>query len=396
MKKKICLIMQDICTIGGVQTVVSTTANYLVSCGDYEITIISPNERGCENPYDLSENVKIISRRRIFQPGFFLKNLRRIYFKFKSKIIRIKWPKMSLLVKHIEFPEKYLRELSAYLSRENFDVVFGVGAEHAVLLGLLTKYYHGKTVGWMHATSDSYFFGERSSASGMYELARDVFPKLDKIFVLTHADKCEYDKEFSVNSVVLPNPFSVGACKCSSQETGCLIWAGRLAERVKGTDFLVRIFRIIHEQVPDCRLLVVGDGADRERLRSQWEEAELLDAVDMYGRVDNEVLMQELYAKSDIALNTSRTEGFGMTIVEAGACGVPTVAFANSGPAEILENGVSGILIPPYDVEAFADETLRLMKNREERLKMAENIQEKIKEYSVENIVQSMFAEIEE
>ena len=387
MKRKLCFIMQDVFSLGGVQAVVSTITNYLVAHEACEITLIVPRERGSENPYDVSNQINIVPTCQIYRPAFLLKNARRVYFKFLKKRLPHNMGKVLMrLTKAIEYPEQYIKDLGAFLEKNRFEAVVGVGADFALQVALVKKYYSGKTVGWMHTTCDGYFYQNQSSAYGMYALACDVFLNLDRIFVLTKTDKDIFDARFGVNCTVLHNALPALPCKRSAQDTKCLIWVGRLREYSKGTDYLVEIFKRIHGINPEWKLLIVGDGVDGERLRCQLATAGLLNDVQMYGRVENDVLLQELYAKADISLNTSRIEGFGMAIAEAGACGVPTIAFANSGPMEIIEDGVNGIIIPPCNVDAFVEATVALMKDQTAREEMAEAILRRVKDFSIENI----------
>lgn len=84
--------------------------------------------------------------------------------------------------------------------------------------------------------------------------------------------------------------------------------------------------------------------------------------------------MEGELAKASILAMSSRAEPFGMTIIEAFACGVPVVAFdCPRGPREIITDGVDGLLVPPEDVGALAETLIRLIDDEELRRTMSAN-----------------------
>jgi glycosyltransferase involved in cell wall biosynthesis len=95
------------------------------------------------------------------------------------------------------------------------------------------------------------------------------------------------------------------------------------------------------------RIQVVGDGPDLARLRQRFPDTEFL------GRISDEALLAR-YAQCR-ALVVPAVEEFGITMVEAHASGRPVVAAARGGATEIVEDGVTGVLFPPDDVDVLAD-----------------------------------------
>ena len=93
------------------------------------------------------------------------------------------------------------------------------------------------------------------------------------------------------------------------------------------------------------------------------------------------------YLRSSILVQPSRTEGFGLVLVEAMACGLPVVAFdCENGPRSLIEDGEDGFLIPPYDVESFADRLMQLMDDEKLRTKMGEKGLMKSQQYHISKI----------
>jgi len=139
--------------------------------------------------------------------------------------------------------------------------------------------------------------------------------------------------------------------------TFTVLFVGRLVER-KGVVVLVEaIDRLARER--DVRLVIVGDGPERGRLEQRVRELRLGQRVTLRGQVTAEVL-QEAYATADafvlpaIVDRRGDTEGLGVVLLEAMNHRVPVVASRIGGIPDIVEDGVSGLLLPPGDAEALA------------------------------------------
>lgn len=129
-----------------------------------------------------------------------------------------------------------------------------------------------------------------------------------------------------------------------------IIAVGRL-HPVKGFDDLLRAFALLLKR-RDARLIILGDGRSRADLEAQVQMLGLQEKVALPGRVDN---VPAWMAHSDLFALSSRSEGFGNALVEALAAGLRIVSTrCPSGPAEILENGRWGELVPVGDTPAFA------------------------------------------
>src|SRR5438445_6431827 len=122
---------------------------------------------------------------------------------------------------------------------------------------------------------------------------------------------------------------------------------------------------------------MVGEGHDELRLRSIARELGVTDKVGFVGAMRDDEL-PEAYATSTIYLGASRVdkeinvEGFGISFLEAGASGVPSVAGDSGGVRSAVRDGETGIVVPPTDVEAIADTIRSLLVNAERRKKMGQ------------------------
>jgi len=128
--------------------------------------------------------------------------------------------------------------------------------------------------------------------------------------------------------------------------------------REKGHAYLIRAFARVRSRLPDACLLLVGSGPDAALLARVAVECGCADAVHFAGeRAD----VAEYIQAMDVFAFPTLTEGFGLALAEAMACGVPVVASAVGGVPELVRDGVSGLLVPPADPDALAAAILRIL-----------------------------------
>lgn len=165
-----------------------------------------------------------------------------------------------------------------------------------------------------------------------------------------------------------------------------LLAAGRL-EPQKGFDLLIRAFESLAANFPTWDLVILGEGGQRESLSRQIVTANLADRVKLPGRVGN---IGEWYERADIYVFSSRFEGFGNTLAEAMAHGLPAVSFdCDTGPRDIIRHGVDGLLVPPLDVAALAAALDLLMRRADLRVEYGSRATEIRQTLSMEKVASS-------
>ena len=131
-------------------------------------------------------------------------------------------------------------------------------------------------------------------------------------------------------------------------------------EPEKGHPTLLEAWSSVVAAVPNATLLVVGEGSRREALEAMAHELGVADRVVFTGRRDD---VPAVTAALDVAVLPSYREALGLTILEAMALSRPIVASNVGGIPEMVEDGVTGLLVPPHDAEALAAAIIRLLRD---------------------------------
>ena len=96
-------------------------------------------------------------------------------------------------------------------------------------------------------------------------------------------------------------------------------------------------------------------------------------------------MVNSSFPSCSIFLLPSRFEGFGLVIIESLACGVPVVSFdCENGPRSIITDGEDGFLVQPFDIMAYAEKVMQLMRNEELRKRMGANSQKVVSQYDLD------------
>jgi glycosyltransferase involved in cell wall biosynthesis len=186
----------------------------------------------------------------------------------------------------------------------------------------------------------------------------------DQVVLLTQADQRDWHARFGnlAKLVVVTHCIQTQppAPLPDSQRDQVILAVGRLC-RQKGFDLLLHSWAIIASNHPGWVLRIVGSGEERDALRAMTEQFGLDHCVQWIPATP-EVFSH--YASASIYALSSRFEGFGLVLIEAMAQGLPIVAFdCCYGPAEIVQQGRTGQLVPAGDLNAFAAALDRLIRD---------------------------------
>lgn len=194
------------------------------------------------------------------------------------------------------------------------------------------------------------------------EIAR-TYGRLDAVVLLTERDRDNYAAMLAGSRtavLAIPNavPRLPGNPVPARDRRHAVVAAGRLTPQ-KGFDLLISAFALLDAEYPDWVLEIYGDGPDGPALFQQIERAGLSTVVTMAGATSR---LSEVLAEAAVFALSSRYEGLPMVLLEAMDKHMAVVAYdCPTGPRELLDDGVDGLLVPSQDVEALAAALRRVM-----------------------------------
>ena len=365
---KIVFCTPALYSAGGVERVVSYKASYFAEQLGYDVTIIVTEGNGRDCYFQLSDKVKVIN----FELGFealwqasFAKKI--ILYLTKQRQYK-KLLKRELMCIRPDFTITTLRREINFLS----DIPDG-----------------SKKIGELHVDRANY----RNFATNKQNPIKQVFSRwwsnslldhicrLDKMVLLT--DSAMYDWPELDNKIKISDPLPFLIDEKSSLLCKRIISIGRF-DYEKGNDLLLQVWKKVEKQMPDWQLDIYGNG-NREPYLLQMRQLEIDSSrCHLYEPIND---VKKEYLNSSVFVLPSRYEGFGLVLIEAMACGVPVVSFdCENGPRSIITNGADGFLIPTFDIDAFADKLLLLMRDENLRRQMGEKAQKSAAKYDIDSI----------
>lgn len=172
-----------------------------------------------------------------------------------------------------------------------------------------------------------------------------------------------------------------------------VLFIGRDYDR-KGGDTALEIFDKLKVNFGNARLVFVGPIKDKRVLQKIKQDRR----ITHYDYVSKELLHQHIFPSADIFLLPTKSEAYGMSILEAMSRGIPVVTSRISAIPEIVEDGVSGYLRRPGDVDSYLKACALLLESRERRMKMGENarsaVSEKFSPQKIGNELYELYTEV--
>lgn len=367
-KYKIVYCTPALYSAGGTERVVSVKANYFADVLGYDVTIIVTEGKNGNSFFPLSDKVKVVNLGLNFEELWnitfvkkvllYLKKQRKYKRLLTNELLKIR-PDITIttLRREINFindvPDGSIKIGEQHLSRTNYRKIDA----------RFSKFYEISFFRW---------WKDRVVTS---------LTKLDRLVVLTSDAALEWPE--IGNITMIPDPLPIKVSNCSPLSAKRVITIGRYSYE-KGYDLLLRIWSIVGKECTDWQLdiFAMGDPTPYVKIMDELSiDKKRCHLNSSVVDVENE------YINSSIFVQPSRTEGFGLVLVEAMACGLPVISFdCENGPRSIITESEDGFLINPYDVDSFADRLVQLINDGELRKKMGEKGQRKSQLYQIDSV----------
>ncbi|CAM5244034.1 glycosyltransferase [Streptomyces narbonensis] len=251
------------------------------------------------------------------------------------------------------------------------------------------EWQHLKGIGQYH---ESFAQARRSANLG---LIRRHYPALEQTLVLSQGDAVEFVNQRVPNVRVMPNPLPFYPDEPAPLDTRKIGAVGRL-DPIKRYDRMIEAFAQAHKGREGWELHLFGDGPLEQELRMKAEDLGVAEQVVLRGTVKD---MAAAYRELSVVAISSEREGRPMALAEAAACGVPCVSFdVSGGVRELVEDGVTGTLVPPADVPGLAAAFGELMDDAGMRRRYGAAGREHVARLALPSVLDrwdSVFAEID-
>ncbi|PYR51021.1 MAG: hypothetical protein DMF89_07300 [Acidobacteria bacterium] len=279
-----------------------------------------------------------------------------------------------------------LRALDAAIGDFDPDVLMATGDRQTYLAGVLSRrrklpwiaVEHGRRPPVWERWLKKHWFAHASAVVFVSEYTRS---EIERMGVRTG------------HGVVIPNGADTEAFRVlpsplvdqTRRELGLagarvIVTVGNVSER-KGQDVVIRAMPEILGSAPTTQYLCIGLPGERARFEELARRLGVADHVRFLGSVEHDLLLRVLNVADVFAMTSRHTaqqwEGYGIAVVEAALCGVPSVVSAQSGLAEAILDGVTGIAVPEQDRARTAQAVLALLHDEGLRLQMGRAARER-------------------
>lgn len=284
-----------------------------------------------------------------------------------------------------------LQQLRALASRKQYDILVGFGPSPNALVALA----RGRRGPRVILTEPGYVFTQKRHLWNQTFMW--LYRRADMLVVNTQrlSDRLASVSRRPRKIRVLPNPVSPEICmedRAGPREK-VIATVGRLTP-VKRCQDLIEAFADLGTTADGWRLLVIGDGRERQRLEELAQRRGLGERAKFRG-VEREPW--KLLRQASIFVLCSEREGFGNVLLESMAAGCPIVSSdCPYGPGEIIEEGVTGRLYPPGDVACLTRVLRELIEDPDGRLKLAQSGAQRLSQFAIHEVAREWLSLFEE
>jgi len=222
----------------------------------------------------------------------------------------------------------------------------------------------------------------------LFEFEKAAVRHADHRFVVSSFWKTALEREHGLESEIAYNGIDLSEFSALPErisEGGTVLFVGGFEPR-KGLEHLILAMEQIHMTMPDAKLRVVAKTGFRGIHTEDWfrllaDRARVGHAVEFLQSIDQDELLQ-CYSDSDVIVLPSRNEGWGLSLMEAMACGKPTVATKVGGIPELVRDGIDGVLVDSGDTAGLAKAITDLLRDGDMRSRMGAAGRERVAGFS--------------
>lgn len=345
---KLLYITNGINGSGGLERVLSIKTSYLVEHYGYEISILCLNNSDQNTFYAFSDKIKTYNITVVGNPIRYLfsykKGIKRILKEIRPDVISVCDDGLKGF-----FVPKILRTTIPIIYERHASI--NLNTNHSI---------KGKLIRSLMQSQLKYF---------------------SKIVVLTPSNIKEWKGN---NTIAIANPLSFEPQSGNPLDQKKVIAVGSHSYN-KGYDLLLKAWKEVVIHHPDWQLYIYGKIDAEQQFVNLATQLGLNQTVRFFEPVMD---IQQKFLASSIMVLASRSEGFGMVLIEAMACGVPCVSFnCPSGPGDIIKDGKDGFLVTPQNVSGLAESIKRLIGDEKLRIKMGAIAYQNINRFLPEKIM---------
>lgn len=364
---KIVYCIPSLCPSGGMERVLTVKANYFADLLNDNISIVVTEGEDKPPFYDLSSKIRVIQLDINFDEVYRHAHFLRKYYLYlkKQRLYRKKLSKCLIDLKADIVISTMRREIN--FINDIKDGSKKIGEVHFERMGyreLHIKYMPDKINRFLSA----YWFN----------VLLKRIRKLSAFVVLTNSDVDNWPHLDHIH--VIHNPISFVSEKTADMESKKIIVVGRY-DLLKGYDYLLDAWKIVNKRHPDWILEIYGDG-DNISFQKKVEHLGLSNFA--CNKSVKNILPK--YLESSIFVLSSLREGFSLALIEAMNCGLACIAFDSTGPKEIINDGVDGLLVENRNSLLLAEKMNYLIENEEYRILLGKQAKISVERFDINKI----------
>ncbi len=349
--QKLLYITTNLNDSGGVSRILSVKLNALVQDFGYEVCVINTKGSLSSMFYHFDKKIQIVSlsksKSNIINIATYRKKLNRAINNFNPDII-------------VNCDNGFKASILPYLVKGKKSLIYERHCSRNIKSGTKTETLKFKLSNWLFGFS---------------------IGKYNSVVVLSDYAKQEWNYN---NIKVISNPlWFKQPIMQSSLNDNIAIAVGRLAYE-KGYENLLKIWKIVNEKHTDWLLKIYGEG-DNSQLKKLAKALNIQNNVQFFDPIKD---IEGIYLNASMLLNTSSSEAFGLTLIEAMSYGLPVISFKNTlGAKQNIVNNDNGFLIEENNLTAYANKIIWLIENKQEMQRVSKNAIENVRNYDFNAIM---------